>query len=333
LSSDGNCESCTDDDDDIEREWSAADLPKFQSIHGGEIITSQRIFSTEIECYYTDKMALARAARDIPREFGVESDGSLDDDGIEFQTPKLKGKNGEDAIKKLCAVLNREGFSVNNSTGLHIHLDGAGLIPATRRDEPKAMKDALCFYLAMEEVLLSFLPRSRGRNRFCRVLKGEYKADAIVKAKTLAGLESIWYKSRKRRDIDYRKNRKYDDSRYYGINFHSLLKDGHIEVRFHSGTLNATKILEWTNLHQRVLDLATDAALCKRVIEIDAGANLREKTLQMYYLLGLTDRSRAYFDARQALFNSDLPEPASETALKVQYEPTEADSMDEVCAG
>jgi len=333
--SDGRCEDCNDEEDEgIERKWSAEDLPKFQSIHGGEIITSPRVFSAEIECYYPSYRALERAAGGIPREFGVEHDGSLNSGGIEFQTPKLKGKHGEDAIKQLCEMLNGERFRVNTSAGLHIHLDGAGLVPASRRAEPKAMKDALCFYMAMEEVLMSFLPNSRRNNRYCLALNGAYTRTAIASVKTMAGLESVWYKSRNRDRINNRKATKYDGSRYYGINFHSLLKDGHVEVRFHSGTLNATKILEWTNLHQRVLDMASDNALCERATEIEIGTNLREKTTRMYDLLGLTDRSRAYFDARQATFNPELPEPTEtgETAPVVHSEPTEADSLDEVCA-
>jgi hypothetical protein len=335
LNNEGVCSNCEEDDSSVEREWSSDDLPEFQSLHGGDIITSRRIFSAEVEAYYSSHSDLESAAYELPRAFGVEHDGSLSSNGIEFQTPKLQGKHGEDAIKNMCTILNRHDFRVNGTTGLHIHLDGAGLIPASRRTEPKAMKDMLCFYMAMEDVMLSFLPRSRRSNRYCLSLTDGYSMDKIRDVKTIAGLESIWYKSRVRSRIEDRKSRKYDESRYYGVNFHSLLKDGHVEIRFHSGTLNATKILEWTNLHQRVIDSAVETTLCERAMA-GVGLSLREKTVLMYDLLGLTDRSRAYFDARQITFNPELAAPIvtdGETAPEAQREATERDNLDEVCAG
>jgi hypothetical protein len=256
----GYCSDCEDYDDDRygvpERRYSTEKLPKFMSKEQGEIITSPRIFSAELECYYPDGEAMHKASIELPREYGIEEDGSLNSRGVEFQTPMLQGKKGEDSIKDACAILNRYDFDTNRSAGLHVHLDGKGLMPKTRtKHEPRALAQAFMFYVCFEDVLMSLLPASRRSNRYCLNLRGDYHATEIRSARNLEALEKVWYRVKKREDLKEAKEGKYHHTRYFGLNLHSLLKDGHVEIRFHSATLNAAKILEWTNLHQTILDM------------------------------------------------------------------------------
>lgn len=304
-----------------ERMYSEANLPEFQSKDKGQFIKSERIFSAEIECYYDDYDEMKTACAELPRAFGISYDGSLDNKGVEFQTPKLKGKNGEMAIQTITGILNDRGFSTNRSTGLHIHLDGKDLMPKTRtKTYPKAIAEMLMFYLAMEEVLLSFLPPSRRQNTFCNPLRNNYHISEIEEARSLEALEKIWYRYSMRKQLKRAKSEKYHSSRYAGINLHSLLKDGHLEVRFHSGTLNATKILEWVNLHQTILDIACAkypmiGTMAKEAVKMP---NLEDKTELFFSLLGLSESSRTYFKSRQQTFSStreDNGESASQNEI------------------
>lgn len=306
-----------------ERMYSPDNLPEFQSKDGGEIITSQRMFSAEIECYYPNSDDIQRVARELPRAFGVSYDGSLNSNGVEFQTPKLRGKNGEEAIKLISKLLNDNDFRTDRSTGLHIHLDGKGMIPKTRtKHRPEAIMQAMTFYIAFEDVMLSFLPPSRRANSYCRMLRNSYHMREIEDAISLEALEKIWYRETKRINLKRCKSNKYNETRYAGINFHSLLKDGHIEVRYHSGTMSATKILEWTNLHQTILDKACErySNLSNMARRASTMPSLKEKTALLFEALQLPVRAQSYFLTRQGYFNS------------TEENHTEAVSLSEVCA-
>lgn len=333
---DGNdrCESCHheyEDEDDEENEdgiperaWKSESLPEFMSKTNeyGTFIKSNRIFSAEIEAYYPSRDVIRDVANILPRAIGISGDGSLDSRGVEFQTPKLKGKNGEEQLLNMCRVLNSHDFTVNGRAGLHIHIDGKGLLPKTKtKHSPTALKNMIVFYLVYEDVLLSFLPPSRRGNRYADQMSKRYCIDEVIKLKSLEQLEQMWYRETKRKAIKYSKSRKYHDSRYSGVNLHPLLTDGHLEIRYHSGTINSTKILEWCNLHLSVVDLAVAGRLenYNSVLGLNY-PNLEEKTDIFFNLLRLGDRSREYFKKRQSIFISSSKGN------------TEAQSENEICA-
>jgi hypothetical protein len=189
----------------------------------------------------------------------------------------------------------------------------------------------MTFYLSMEEVLLSFLPNSRRSNKYCMLMRSYFHISEIQQVNNLEQLEKLWYRVSKRMDLMHRKSGKYDDTRYMGINLHSFFKDGHVEIRYHSGTTNARKILEWVNLHQTILDKASEEVLVhgryrasssigSQAAKAMENPNLAEKTQLFFDILNLPASSRAYFLDRQAIFS------------KAADEKGEGASMDEVCA-
>lgn len=312
-----DCESisceCDSSDEYIrinERLYSAENLLAFQSLQEGKVITSKRIFSAELECYAPSQSSQKAAEAELHEHVGVSSDGSLGTNGVEFQTPKLKGKKGEQAIKDICKVLNDNDFRVDKSTGLHIHLDGKGLLPRTLTStEPTALKQLWQFYIAFDDVILSFLPGTRRMNRYCKQMKHTADYDKVANCNSQRDIESLWYKVSKDRPstLDANKGHHYHDSRYNGVNLHSLLGSKHLEVRFHSGTLNATKILEWTALHQRIADLAAANNLVTS--EHMLALTLAQKTKMFFAILKLTPRAQKYFERRQEQFK--IPSSAS----------------------
>lgn len=327
---DGNdlCDSCYDehvrdderDNDDSndhsfnEREYSTKNLKAFQSKDKGEYITSQRVFSAELECYFPDGSTMRSVSRELNRAIGITEDGSLGGRGVEFQTPKLRGKNGEQQLKDICKVLNDNDFDVNITAGLHIHLDGKGLLPKRRtRGTPVSVLTLLEFYVAFEDVLLSFLPRSRRGNQYCRVMKTDFSPRQLKNVYTLQDLEKVWYQTSKRTTIKERKEDKHDSSRYAGLNLHSLFANNHLEIRYHSGTLDSIKILEWVNLHQTIVDRAVYSGLYG-MNAVQTACSLEEKTDLFFKSLNLPDRAVEYFKSRQAKF-SDVRKNVDESAL------------------
>lgn len=319
------CEDCLQDRpirDQVEREVNVDTDEFIDPERSGAITQSARFFSAEIEAYYPSEPALEAVANAMPEALGISGDGSLNGErGIEFQTPRLAGQRGEDFIKKLCGLLNAKKFKVDRSCGLHIHLDGGKKYVTktmvAQRAEPKALKALMMFYLMFDDVILSFLPVSRRNNRYCIPMRTNYSADEIKRCQTLDDLEALWYKDPSKDRRERRKKQKYDDTRYSGINFHSMLGHNHLEIRFHSGTMDSRKILFWVALHVRIMDVIEAGYV--HIDNITGGnrimRSLEDKTEFFFDLIGLNPALRQYYYKRQEIFTpqeSELEETKKE---------------------
>ena len=282
---------------------------KYQSSTLGAVVLSPRKWSAEIECTYNDNSDAQNLASDIPKEIGISEDGSISGDniagGLELQTPILQGQAGEALIHTVSKALERNNFSVNATCGLHLHLDGGSEYKTQQGNNDTFRKskisDLITFYLLFEDVIYSFLPQSRRISNYCKSLRLAYHAEELKNVRTLSGLEKIWYRERASEKISQNKSDKWHNSRYYGANFHCLLAFGHFEIRYHSGTLSARKILEWANLHTAIMDsvpnIRTDVMYQK-----SGTVSLIEKTDNFFSLLKITPESAVYWKARQAKF-------------------------------
>lgn len=290
-----------DDDSLPERKWCKGDFVQFQSIEPGEIVKSSRAFSAEIEAYYRTMSDVHHVHNLTPYELGISGDGSLGNNGVEFQTPKLRGKKGEELITLLTELLNKNGFRVDKSCGLHVHIDGAGLLPKTRtKHNPQAIKNLLSLYMIYEDVIQSILPRSRRNNRFAMHIRNNFHFAEIKECYSLESIEKLWYRVAKRKELKSQKDQHYNSTRYNGLNLHSLFANGHLEIRYHSGTINREKILHWIQLHLAMVDYAKKAYDIQLQPEI---TSLREKTEKLYHLLDLPESTREYYTMRQNLFS------------------------------
>lgn len=297
------------DDDPNWREYSTSKLKKFCSDDEGAIVKSPRIFSCELETMYPTSETFNKVMEKyIPKEVGADPDGSITEDGAEFQTPKLGGKNGEQLIRKVCGILNRYKFMTDKTCGLHVHFDGAkDFLPprggASENFNGKAVKDLFITYVVFEDVLHSFLPKSRRKNEYCNSLKKNFNISELRKTRSLEDIEKIWYRTTNKYEVSIAKSDSKHGTRYSGINFHTLLSDNHLEVRYHSGTINAKKILEWVNLHARIMDtIASGTYDIDKIIEMSTEPDVKEKMEYLFDLISLKESSRKYFLNRQEKF-------------------------------
>jgi len=291
------CRDCDDNNDNEKVNTRAVceKLPNIKNFKKGEIITSSRAISFEVECYYSSVETMNDIADEISRTIGITYDGSLNNNGIELQTPPMTGENAETLVRNLCDKLNDADCKVDNTCGLHLHLDD-------HNSNDKTKQAIWVFYLVFEDVILSFLPKSRRNNRFCYPLKKDFHLDEIMKADNINALEMIWYRESDIKQKDKRKADKYDTSRYHGVNLHSLLANGHLEIRYHSGTLNANKMLFWANLHQTICDNALE--ILSETLLSNNLLTLTEKTEKFFELLNLSEKVEKYFTERQSRFYS-----------------------------
>lgn len=286
-----NCYRNHPDDCEGEGEISYRDYQSkpIRAEKNGNIITSPRLFGVEIECFAEDMSSLGKATREIPREVGVGDDGSISADyGVEFKTPPAQKKAGEDLIRKVCKILNQNGFDVNKSCGLHIHLSGEGYeAPGGNHSDSSNLRKLWATYYAIEDILLAMLPVSRRGNYYCESLRRGYSLDEILAysqgdQEMEHDLEKVWYRFNSRERVQQVKRSKSHDSRYRGLNLHSFLASGHFEVRFHSGTINPEKILNWIALHQYLIDNAP-SRFNREVLEQIVSTPFLEQKIELFF--------------------------------------------------
>ena len=323
------CVSCNEDyinNQESDNDEDCGDIPcrdydnkfiisKYKNNLNTDIVQSKRGFGVEIEAYGQSYSSIEDIADQIDHKIGISGDGSLGNRGFELQFPLINGLQAEKLVKDTCKILSENTATVNSDCGYHIHLQ---CLP---NEQSFVFIQRLMFVATIfDDVIMSFLPEARRRNRYCQSLRNYINLDEIARAKNKQDLELIWYKTYNKQNIRRRKNGKYDDSRYYGFNFHAYLsKMKHLEIRHHTGTLNADKMLHWANLHTLLLDaihreIDIESDLTKwefrdvmiKLFDSNFSRNpkLKEKTDFLFNFIGLSEKSKDHFIKRQNKFNN-----------------------------
>lgn len=166
-------------------------------------------------------------------EWNVEYDSSC---GWEVTTRILRGEAGLEEVVDACSALDeactRHGLRVGIQTGTHVHLGWRPDVNQLRR----AIELAACF----EPALLSLVAPSRAGNSYCKPIR-----ELRQRVRRLEDMAA------------YRSTFSSHEDRYYALNITNLFDGiGTMEVRLHSGTREARKILTWLALWMRLLDAA-----------------------------------------------------------------------------
>jgi hypothetical protein len=107
--------------------------------------------------------------------------------------------------------------------------------------------------------------------------------------------------------VQREKSGKYNNTRYGYVNFHSMFRSGTLEVRLHTGTANPIKIMNWANLHAKLIDFCLSVAddgksIEKILMPISEEEDMKSKTIMLFELLNLKNESIDYFIKRQNAF-------------------------------
>ena len=207
--------------------------------------TFNRKFGIEIEAYNCTRERLARELREAGIAVTVEgynhttrphwklvTDDSLNgNDTFELVSPILIGEAGLRELEKVCRVLDLRDVKVNESCGLHVHIDAAGFKMETWRNLAPSYKH-------LEPVIDRFMPASRRDNYYCKGLG--HVSDAMI---------------RSARTVDELKSR--IGNRYHKVNLEAYSRHKTVEFRQHSGTTNFTKIRNWVLFLHTMVTFAT----------------------------------------------------------------------------
>lgn len=272
----------------------------------------------EIECQSSDDDLRDCAHDQMPQGVQWGSDRSISHDGVEIRTPIMSGDKGEAVVNAICHELKENQFEVDKSCGYHLHVE---CIDAKDNMSSKC-RNLWLFYIAFEDVIMSFLPKSRRNNKYCQTLRSDYHFKEVRDAGNIEELEKIWYRVKDKMTLNRNKREKKNGTRYRGINMHTLFAFKHVEIRFHSGTINARKILEWVALHTAIVDrsfnVGFDHSELKRIHDL---TDITDKTEEMFHLISVPLKTKDYFLTRQEVF---APPRKLSSDKKVEEETKEA---------
>lgn len=187
------------------------------------------------------------------------------------------------------------------------------LVIVNRGPEFYRLRNLWYVYLAFDDIFRGMQPPSRRHNQFCISTSSLYSLDSIRDLDDYSELERLWYKVDRRRRIadqialtEERKRGK-DSSRYTGFNLEPLLRynSSNIEFRYHSPTLNAEKILRWTDIHQTIVDFVAKNPIDEQYINaIVAGeTHLIRKAEAMCQYFKIRKDTKEYILQRLHKFN------------------------------
>lgn len=161
--------------------------------------------------------------------------GNNNDYKVEFVSPICRYEDIE-PLQEIIRKLREAGAKVNDSCGIHVHVDASP-------HNVKTLRNIVNIMAAKENLLYKALKVNIEREYYCQKADTRF-LDSMNnrKPKTMDELERIWYNGRNGR------NDHYDRSRYHALNLHSVFYKGTIEFRLFNSTLHAGEVKSYIQL-------------------------------------------------------------------------------------
>ena len=154
---------------------------------------------------------------------------------VEFVSPICRYDDIE-LVQELVRKLRHAGAKVNDSCGIHVHVDASP-------HDVKTLRNIVNIMASKEDLLYKALDVQVHREHYCKKADTRFLDEMNHKRpKSMDELESIWYNGRGGRWHHY------DDTRYHGLNLHSVFSKGTIEFRLFNSTLHAGKVKTYIQL-------------------------------------------------------------------------------------
>ena len=171
-------------------------------------------------------------------------------------------------LQTIIRELKKAGACVNESCGIHIHVDGAN-------HTADSLFHLTELFLARQNLIYDALDNNARARRWCRKISVTLR-DAIKKEhKALSDIERIWYSEANDNYCGRIDHSHYNPTRYHGLNLHAFFSKGTIEFRLFNSTLHAGKIKAYI---QFCLAVSGWAISIKRVFFKDlTGATEKQK--------------------------------------------------------
>jgi hypothetical protein len=192
---------------------------------------------------------------ELPEKFGITTDGSLRDNGIEVTFPPSRQDALVENVRIAVDALQRSGYNPSSRCGMHTHID-----LRDKQNDNVFLSRLFATFYAVEDVLFAMQDPRRVGNQYCTPLRGGWKFyDAY--GVNAPDFDFVFYKMPKsltsKLRMEEQKQHK-GGNRYNAFNFLSVWYRGSLEVRLHEGCLNARQMLMWAELLQKIIERVED---------------------------------------------------------------------------
>ncbi len=191
---------------------------------------------------------------------------------VEFVSPICK-YDDIGTIQELIRKLRTAGAKVNASCGIHVHIDASP-------HNVKTLRNIVNIMAAKEDLLYKTLKVNVNREHYCAKADTRFLDELNAKRpSSMADFEHIWYNGPSGR------YEHYDESRYHGLNLHSVFSKGTIEFRLFNSTLHAGEIKSYIQL---CMAISHQALVQKSASRIKTQSSNEKYTFRVWLLrLGL----------------------------------------------
>ena len=139
-------------------------------------------------------------------------------------------------VQELVRELRHAGARVNDSCGIHVHVDAS-------RHDPKTLRNVVNIMAAKEDLLYKTLKVNIDRQYYCQKADLRFLDDVnLRRPKSMSEFETLWYNGSSGRHSHYH------SSRYHALNLHSVFSKGTIEFRMFNATLHAGEVKSYIQL-------------------------------------------------------------------------------------
>lgn len=157
------------------------------------------------------------------------------DYSVEFVSPICRYEDIE-TIQEIVRKLRSGGAKVNDSCGIHVHVDASS-------HTPKTLRNIVNIMASKEDLLYKALQVQVERENYCKKADTRFLDELNHrKPKSMNEVERLWYNGSSGR------YHHYDDTRYHALNLHSVFAKGTIEFRLFNSTLHAGEIKSYIQL-------------------------------------------------------------------------------------
>ena len=155
---------------------------------------------------------------------------------VEMVTPICK-YDDITTIQEIVRKLRAAGAKVNDSCGIHVHVDAS-------EHDVRTLRNLVNIMASKEDLLYKALDVEVDRERYCKKVDTKFLEELNKKRpKQMAELEDIWYDG-----YSYNRHAHYNPSRYRALNLHSVFTKGTVEFRLFNSTLHAGEVKSYIQL-------------------------------------------------------------------------------------
>lgn len=166
------------------------------------------------------------------KKLGNRREAAGTDYKCEVVSPILSYEDMDD-LQEIVRQLRNKGAIVNDSCGIHIHVDAS-------KHNAKTLRNLINLTFQKEDLLYKALAIKANRVGYCKKVNEKLLHDLNTKKPaTMEKLADIWYGEN---TSDYVRNMHYNDTRYHGINLHATFTKGTVEFRLFNSTTHAGQI-------------------------------------------------------------------------------------------